>query len=154
MLYPTELRARAGESTHPAIERNAFPAPFDDAIIRSLIDSLDALSFQTTLARTPAAALVLFARESDPNLKSMKLLLEEAAASRDWSLFWVDPAFDPAWVQSLGLTALPSLWLYVDGDYHANVLAMPGVSAFSRPAAIAAAVAKARLGPPMPPPGA
>lgn len=119
-----------------------------------MIEPLDALSFQSTIARTRGAALVLFARESDPQLKSMRLLLESAAASRDWSLFWVDPAFDPSWAMHLGLTALPSLWLYVDGDYHANVLAMPGVSGLSRPAAIAAAVAQARLGPPMPPPGA
>ena len=118
-----------------------------------MIEPLDALNFQSTIARTPGAALVLFARESDPQLKAMKLLLESAAAQRDWSLFSIDPAFDPGFARTLGLTALPSLWLYLDGDYHANVLATAESGDMSRPAALAAAVARARLGPPMPPPG-
>ena len=128
-----------------------------------VIESLDAAEFSQTISRSTGATLVLFASERHRDTKSLRLMLEAAGARRDWALFSVDPTLaadhpDPehqlAWARTLGLNSLPALWLYLNGDYHANVFAMAGPSELARPGAIAAAVAKARLGPPMPPPGA
>ena len=128
-----------------------------------MIECLDAAQFSQTISRSSGATLVLFASAGHRDTKSLRLMLEAARTQRDWTLFWVDPTVDAehpnahdqlAWARTLGLNSLPALWLYLNGDYHANVFAMASPSELSRPGAIAAAVAKSRLGPPMPPPGA
>lgn len=110
--------------------------------------------YELQLAACPGAALVCFAIHEDPALGALRLVMESAGASRDWSLFWVDPLDERELCQQLGVRALPAIWLYLDGDYHADVLAAAGPDALRRPQSLAAAVAKVRLGPPMPPPGA
>jgi hypothetical protein len=122
--------------------------------LHRVIESLAAADFGLTIARSAGATLVLFARADHPDTKALSLMLEAAGVARDWHLYTVDPREDPHWVRGLGLNSLPALWLYIDGDYHANVFALVGPGELSRPASIAAAVAKARLGPPLPPPGA
>ena len=128
-----------------------------------VIETLDAAEFGQTISRSSGATLVLFATGRHRDTKALCLMLEAAGAQRDWALFWVDPTVtadhpDPQqkldWARTLGLTSLPALWLYLNGDYHANVFSMAAPAELARPGAIAAAVARARWGPPMPPPGA
>ncbi len=118
------------------------------------MQELSEADYERVLARSRGAALVCFAIRENPALDAIRLVLESAGASREWSLFWVDPLGARELTRQLGVRALPALWLYVDGDYHADVLAVAGPDALRRPQSLAAAVAQARLGPPMPPPGA
>src|SRR5690606_23169566 len=122
-------------------------------MVPDMLEALGALDFEKRLASSAGAAILCLAVAEDPALSAISLVLQSAGASRDWELWWVDPLSERELAQQLGVRALPALWLYIDGDYHADVLAVAGPEALVRAASLAAAVARARLGPPMPPPG-
>ncbi len=86
------------------------------------LPSLDDFDFHARLAETPGVAVVMFTRPGCAACRHWARLLGELRRQHPaWAVFTVDVEENMALAREFGIFHLPSLHLYVDGEYHAEL---------------------------------
>ena len=98
------------------------------------IVQLDQFRFHHELEDTPGLALVFFTGSHCGACKVLRRVLAGYVADADIGVFEVDAERDLALAREFGVFHLPSMFLYVDGQYHCEL------QAEARAPAIAAAI--------------
>lgn len=84
------------------------------------LSTLDDFNFHHILEETAGRSLVLFSNEGCSACRSWKqLLTQRLPPAHGIHLFEVDAGHSPGLVREFEVFHLPSLFLYVDGRYHA-----------------------------------
>jgi len=88
----------------------------------TLFKPLDEFGFHQELARTPGTAIVMFTGEGCASCRAWKRLLELYGSDHDGiRLFEVDAGHAQALAREFSVHHLPALFLYRDGEYHAEL---------------------------------
>lgn len=77
--------------------------------------------YHARLARTPGPGLVLFGHAQCGSCRAWKRLLPEALADRIAHFFEVDVALDTGAARYFCIFHLPTIYLYRDGQFHAEL---------------------------------
>ncbi len=108
------------------------------------MQNLDQFNFHHVLAATTGLSLVLFSAPACGACKQLKgLFVQQSQIFSDYTLFEVDAQREMALTNEFELFHLPAMFLYRDGEFHAEIHAEP------RPPSILAAVDSALSRPPM-----
>jgi thiol-disulfide isomerase/thioredoxin len=105
------------------------------------IVQLDQFRYHHALEETPGRSLVFFTGPHCGACKVLRRVLAGLAADMDLSVFEVDAERDLALAREFAVFHLPSMFLYVDGEYHCEL------QAEARGPAIAAAIEAAMARP-------
>ena len=104
------------------------------------IVQLDQFRFHHVLEATPGLALVFFTGPHCGACKVLRRVLADYAATQPVTVFEVDAERDLALAREFSVFHLPSMFLYVDGEYHCELHSEARAPAIA--AAIEAALAR------------
>lgn len=105
------------------------------AITASLFEPLAEGDYHARLARTQGGAVVLFSHAHCGSCRIWKRLLPEALSTTVQHFFEVDVALDTGAAHYFGIFHLPTIYLYRDGQFHAELQCEAGIDAIQRTAA-------------------
>ena len=91
------------------------------AITTSLFEPLAEGDYHARLARTQGVAVVLFSHVPCGSCRIWKRLLPEALSTTVQHFFEVDVALDTGMARYFGIFHLPTIYLYRDGQFHAEL---------------------------------
>jgi len=107
-----------------------------------MVATLDQFGFHHHLAALSGPALVMFGSVDCGGCRHLKQVMDAIAAERrDWAVFEVDAQRDAALTSEFEVFHLPTLFLFMAGEFHCELRAE------ARPAAIIAEVEQALLRP-------
>ena len=92
-------------------------------IIHSTFEPLSEGDYHARLARTSGLAVVLFANAHCGSCRTWKRLLPEALSTDTAHFFEVDVALATGLARYFGIFHLPTIYLYRDGHFHAELQA-------------------------------
>lgn len=95
--------------------------------------SLDPLDFYATLSAAPGVSVVVFVKPGCGACRAMKAALDQLEV-RGWDgqLFVVDGEDGPGLVADYELFQFPALFVWRDGEYHAEIQAVATAAALDR----------------------
>lgn len=96
------------------------------------LPSLDQFGFHHVLADTQGPVLVLFTAPRCGSCRHWKQVLGEFGPREGLQVFEVDVQRDPGLAQEFSLFHLPALFLYLDGEFHAELQAEASPAALRR----------------------
>lgn len=105
------------------------------AITTGLFEPLTEGNYHARLARTQGQVVVLFSHAHCGSCRLWKRLLPEALSTSMQHFFEVDVALDTGAARYFGIFHLPTIYLYRDGQFHAELQCEAGIDAIQRTAA-------------------
>ena len=90
-------------------------------MLHSPFESLSEGDYHARLARTPGCAVVLFSSPHCGACRAWKRLLPEALASITTHFYEVDVVSATGMARYFGVFHLPTIYLYRDGHFHAEL---------------------------------
>lgn len=90
------------------------------------LPQLDQFNYHHTLEETAGPALVCFTSPACGSCKAFRRALEQFMENwTDVAIFEVDAQMNPALVNEIGFFHLPSIYLYLDGEFHRELQPQP-----------------------------
>ena len=100
----------------------------------SVFEPLTEGNYHAGLARTQGLAVVLFSHAHCGSCRLWKRLLPEALSTSVQHFFEVDVALDTGAARYFGIFHLPTIYLYRDGQFHAELQCEASIDAIQRAA--------------------